>query len=125
RASFVLLTRSRDDTREIPIPPVLVAILREHIATYGMEEDGKLIRTSKGRSFSSSAYSAVWHEARRLALTPEQVASPLAARPCDLRHAAISLWLNAGVPPTEVAQRAGNGVDVLLRICAKCHLRRR
>ncbi len=112
--------RAVDDTREIPIPPVLVAILREHIATYDTAKDGRLFRTSKGRPFSSSAYSAVWQEARRLAFTVEQVASPLAARPYDLRHAAVSLWLNAGVPPTEVAQRAGHGVDVLLRVYAKC-----
>ncbi|WP_289008502.1 tyrosine-type recombinase/integrase [uncultured Thermomonospora sp.] len=112
--------RARGETREIPIPPVLVAILREHIATYGTAKDGRLFRTSKGRPYSSSAYSAVWQEGRRLALTAEQVASPLAARPYDLRHAAVSLWLNAGVPPTEVAQRAGHGVDVLLRVYAKC-----
>src|SRR5690606_19816494 len=37
-----------------------------------------------------------------------------------LRHAAVSLWLNAGVPPTEVAQRAGHGSGALLRIYAKC-----
>jgi hypothetical protein len=30
------------------------------------------------------------------------------------------LWLNAGVPVTEVAERAGHGVDVLLRVYAKC-----
>ncbi|WP_278248984.1 tyrosine-type recombinase/integrase [Streptosporangium minutum] len=112
--------RAADDTREIPIPPVLVATLREHIETYGAAKDGRIFRTSKGRPFSSSAYSAVWQGARRLALTPEQVVSPLAARPYDLRHAAVSLWLNAGVPPTEVAQRAGHGVDVLLRVYAKC-----
>ncbi|MFG1827168.1 tyrosine-type recombinase/integrase [Microbispora bryophytorum] len=112
--------RAKDDTREIPIPPVLVAILREHIETYGTAKDGRLFRTSKGQPFSSSAYSAVWQEARRLAFTVEQVASPLATRPYDLRHAAVSLWLNAGVPPTEVAQRAGHGVDVLLRVYAKC-----
>ncbi|MGC5015101.1 tyrosine-type recombinase/integrase [Streptosporangium sp. DT93] len=112
--------RAKDDTREIPIPPVLVGTLREHIQTYGAEKDGRLFRTSKGRPFSSSAYSAVWQEARRLAFTAGQVTSPLAARPYDLRHAAVSLWLNAGVPPTEVAQRAGHGVDVLLRVYAKC-----
>ncbi|WP_435824356.1 hypothetical protein [Microbispora amethystogenes] len=76
--------------------------------------------TSKGRSFSSSAYSMVWQQARRLALTPEQVMSPLAGRPYDLRHAAVSLWLNAGVPPTEAAKRAGHSVDVLLKVYAKC-----
>ncbi|WP_433425955.1 tyrosine-type recombinase/integrase [Microtetraspora malaysiensis] len=112
--------RASDDTREIPIPPVLVVTLREHIGTYGTARDGRLFRTSRGRPFSSSAYSAVWQEARRLGFTVEQVASPLAARPYDLRHAAVSLWLNAGVPPTEVAQRAGHGVDVLLRVYAKC-----
>ncbi|HZZ96470.1 MAG TPA: hypothetical protein VFE19_05630 [Jatrophihabitantaceae bacterium] len=46
--------------------------------------------------------------------------TPLAARPYDLRHAAVSLWLNAGLPATEVAERAGHGVDVLLRVYASC-----
>ncbi|MER5325683.1 tyrosine-type recombinase/integrase [Streptosporangium roseum] len=112
--------RARDDTRDIPIPPALVTILREHLVRYGTADDGRLFRTSKGRPFSSSAYSAVWQEARRLALAPEHVASPLAARPYDLRHAAVSLWLNVGVPATEVAKRAGHSVDVLLRVYAKC-----
>ncbi|MFC4899998.1 tyrosine-type recombinase/integrase [Streptosporangium amethystogenes subsp. fukuiense] len=112
--------RARDNTREIPIPPILVTILREHIEKHGAERGGRLFRTSKGRTFSSSAYSTVWQETRRLAFTVEQIASPLAALPYDLRHAAVSLWLNAGVPPTEVAQRAGHGMDVLLRVHAKC-----
>ncbi|RAO57731.1 hypothetical protein LUPAC06_02953 [Micromonospora saelicesensis] len=43
-------------------------------------------------------------------------ASALVRRPYDLRHAAASLWLNAGVPPTEVARRLGHGVAVLLRV---------
>jgi hypothetical protein len=32
----------------------------------------------------------------------------------------VSLWLNAGLPATEVAQRAGHSVDVLLKVYAKC-----
>jgi hypothetical protein len=32
----------------------------------------------------------------------------------------VSLWLNSGVPATEVAQRAGHSVDVLLKGYAKC-----
>ena len=35
-------------------------------------------------------------------------------------HAAVSLWLNSGVPATEVARRAGHGVAVLLKIYAHC-----
>ncbi|MEV0150370.1 MULTISPECIES: tyrosine-type recombinase/integrase [unclassified Nonomuraea] len=112
--------RADKETREIPIPPVLVAMLREHIAEYGTAKDGRIFRTGTDGTYSSSAYSYVWQEARKLALTPAQVASSLAARPYDLRHAAVSLWLNAGVPAPEVAKRAGHSVDVLLRVYAKC-----
>jgi integrase len=55
-----------------------------------------------------------------LALTEEQVSSPLAARPYDLRHACASLGPNSGVPATEVAERLGHSVDVLLKVYAKC-----
>jgi integrase len=48
------------------------------------------------------------------------VASPLAGRPYDLRHAAVSLWLNAGVHAPEAAERAGHSVEVMLRVYAKC-----
>lgn len=48
------------------------------------------------------------------------VASVLAFRPYDLRHAGVSQWLNFGVPAPEVAARAGHSVDVLLKIYAKC-----
>lgn len=67
-----------------------------------------------------SRYAEVWAAARAIAMTPEQVLSPLANRPYALRHAAVSLWLNAGVPATEVAHRAGHSVDVLLRVYASC-----
>jgi hypothetical protein len=32
----------------------------------------------------------------------------------------VSLWLNSGVPATEVARRAGHGVAVMLKIYAHC-----
>jgi integrase len=104
----------------VPIPPELVAILREHIDTFGTGPDGRIFASERGHVVASTAISDVWAEARTLALTPEQVASPLAARPYGLRHAAVSLWLNAGVPPTDVAERAGHSVQVLLRVYAKC-----
>ncbi|MEV4583316.1 tyrosine-type recombinase/integrase [Nonomuraea jabiensis] len=112
--------RADKETREIPIPPALVTMLRDHVAEYGTAKDGRIFSTGTGGTYSSSAHSYVWQEARKLALTPEQAASSLAARPYDLRHAAVSLWLNAGVPAPEVAKRAGHSVDVLLRVYAKC-----
>lgn len=62
----------------------------------------------------------VWDRARREALTEAEFASPLARRPYELRHAAVSLWLNAGVPATQVAEWAGHSVNVLLRVYASC-----
>ena len=62
----------------------------------------------------------VWDAARASALSEAEYASPMAKRPYDLRHAAVSLWLNAGVPPTQVAEWAGHSVNVLLRVYAKC-----
>jgi integrase len=47
-------------------------------------------------------------------------ATGLAKTPYDLRHAAVSTWLNGGVPPTTVAEWAGHSVEVLLKIYAKC-----
>jgi integrase len=54
------------------------------------------------------------------ALIPAELASPLARRPYDLRHACVSTWLNAGVPATKVAEWAGHSVEVLMRVYAKC-----
>jgi hypothetical protein len=51
---------------------------------------------------------------------PRPAALSAHRRPYGLRHAGVSLWLNAGVPATEVARRAGHGVAVLLKICAHC-----
>ncbi|MFG1826554.1 tyrosine-type recombinase/integrase [Microbispora bryophytorum] len=114
--------KHRDDTttRDVPIPPELVKILRAHLKTFGTAKDGRLFRTRTDGVISGSAYAKIWKQARSYAFTPEQVASPLAARPYDLRHAAVSLWLNAGVHAPEAAERAGHGVDVMLRVYAKC-----
>ncbi|MEV4757306.1 site-specific integrase [Micromonospora sp. NPDC049559] len=112
--------RGESEAREVPIPPELVAILREHIERFGVGADGRLFRSTRGGVVASSTYSRVWEEARMLSLPPERVASPLAGRPYDLRHAGVSLWLNAGLPAPEVAARAGHSVDVLLKVYAKC-----
>jgi hypothetical protein len=110
--------RAENDTRSVPIPPERVTILREHITEFGTAADGRLSRTVTGGMVCDTTHT--WAVARTLALVPEQVASPLAARPYDLRHAAVSLWLNGGVTATDVANRAGHSVDVLLRVYAKC-----
>ncbi|MFJ1806148.1 MULTISPECIES: hypothetical protein [unclassified Streptomyces] len=73
----------------------------------------------KGSVVPSSTCYGVWREAgsprsRRPSLPRRS------SRPYDLRHLALSTWLSAGVDPTEVAERAGNSVEVLLTHYATC-----
>jgi integrase len=112
--------RAEHETRAIPIPPELVRLLRAHIRRYGTTPDGRIFQTARGGLLQDSGYNEVWTQARKNALTLAQYKSPLGRRPYDLRHAAVSLWLNSGVPATEVARRAGHGVAVLLKIYAHC-----
>ncbi|MBE1590515.1 GntR family transcriptional regulator [Nonomuraea angiospora] len=115
-----LKQREEREVRPVPIPPELVRILRAHLEEFGTAPDGRLFRNERGGVLGASTYSRAWEEARRFALTPQQVTSPLAGKPYDLRHAALSTWLNAGVDATVVAERAGNSVEVLLKRYAKC-----
>lgn len=82
--------------------------------------DSRLFPGERGGELPAITYGRVWRRAREAALTSEVVASPLAARPYDLRHAAVSTWLNGGVPPTHVGEWAGHSVPVLLQVYAKC-----
>lgn len=115
-----LKQRAEGEVRIVPIPPPLVALLREHLEEFGTADDGRLFQSEYGNVVAASSYSRVWKQARELALSPHQVSSVMVARPYDLRHAGVSQWLNSGVPAPEVAARAGHSVDVLLKIYAKC-----
>ncbi|MFR9725027.1 tyrosine-type recombinase/integrase [Streptomyces sp. MS19] len=115
-----LKNRDPEEVRPVPLPPVLVSMLRWSTDTFGAADDGRIFFNERGGLVGSSTYSRVWSEARELALPPGLADSPLAGRPYDLRHSALSTWLNAGADPTEVAERAGNTVEVLLTRYAKC-----
>ena len=112
--------RAKGETRSIPCAPDLTKLLNEHLAVFGTGPDGLLFRGVRKGHLSESTYCRAWREARTAVLTADEVRSPLAGRPYDLRHAAVSTWLNAGVPPTQVAEWAGHSVGVLLQIYAKC-----
>ncbi len=116
-----LKKRAAGTVRVVPIPPQLVGILRGHIERFGTTTDGRLFRGQQlGEPINPSIYTVAWKQARTIGLSPEQAASPLARRPYDLRHAAVSTWLAAGVPVAEVAERAGHTVEVLLKVYARC-----
>jgi integrase len=106
--------------RMVPVPPVLVTMLRAHVTAYSTAPDGRLFRGTRGGPLSGSVYGRAWHCARVLALGPELAAGGLARRPYDLRHAGLSMWLNAGGDPAQIAARAGNSVAVLLTVYTHC-----
>ena len=112
--------RPRGETRPVPIHPELVALLNQHLKNYPPGPDGRVFTGPRGGIFNDRAYLKIFHKARAAAFTPGETASLLARRPYDLRHAAVSTWLNAGVPAPQVADWAGHSVDVLLRVYAKC-----
>jgi integrase len=110
----------RNAIRRVPIPPVLVQMIREHIGEFGTAPDGRLFRTYRGGIYLPSTLWQVLQKARVAAFTEAQAASPLARKPYDFRHAGVSWRLNAGTPATLVAEWAGHTVEVLYRIYAHC-----
>lgn len=113
--------RGVGEVRQVPCVPELTQLLQEHLTTFGVAQDGRLFRAGQSDGeVRSNTYANIWQRARTAAFTPEAFRSPLARRPYDLRHAAVSTWLNGGVPPTQVAEWAGHSVEVLLRVYAKC-----
>ncbi|PXY17078.1 integrase [Prauserella coralliicola] len=117
--------KHRDDNigRSVPCPPALTEILHTHLTQFGTARDGRLFRGARdGGRVGSTTYGRVWAAARAKVFTPEVAAGPLAKRPYDLRHAAVSTWLKgagAGEAP-RVAKWAGHSLSVLLRVYAKC-----
>ncbi len=112
--------RPRGETRPVPIHPDLVALFSQHLTKYPPGRDGRMFTGPRGGIFNDRAYLKIFHQARAAAFSPAESASLLARRPYDLRHAAVSTWLNAGVPAPQVAEWAGHSVGVLLRVYAKC-----
>jgi integrase len=112
--------RAEGETRPVPIHPELVKLLRDHLAEFGTGPGGRIFSLPRGGVITSTAYLVIFHKAREAAFTEAEAESLAAQRPYDLRHAAVSTWLNATGNPAQVAEWAGHTVDVLLRVYAKC-----
>jgi integrase len=116
-----LKQRAVGETRAVPCPPELTALLRRHVEDFGMGADGRIFRGERNdEELPMRTPLRAWKLARQEVFTESVAASQLAKTPYDLRHAAVSTWLNVGVPPVAVAAWAGHSVEVLLRIYVKC-----
>lgn len=110
-----LKQRAEGTVREVPLSPDLVARLVLHIDRFE-SINGRVFSNAAGRPVTPTNYGPVWGRARAK-FWPE--GHRLAAVTVyDLRHAAATMMLRAGVPPAEVALRLGHSVDVLMRVYA-------
>lgn len=94
--------------RSVPIPPVLVAMLREWIEDNDLTSPERLLfRTRNDTMPSGSNWARAWHRAlESVGLKPMRV--------YDCRHAAATTWLRAGMPLGETARRLGHSVETLV-----------
>lgn len=97
----------KEGNRDVPIPPVLVAMLRRWVDGLGLGDDDLLFRTRNGNRPTESNWG---RSLKRAALA----AGHKAIRVYDLRHAAATSWIQAGVPLKECARRLGNSVETLV-----------
>ena len=95
--------------RSVPIPPVLVNVLSEWIATNHLTSQEQLLfRTRNDNRPSGSNWARAWH--RALVSVGQR---PM--RVYDCRHAAATTtWLRAGMPLAETARRLGHSVETLV-----------
>jgi integrase len=116
-----LKQRERGESRTAACPPELTALLHEHDRQFGTGPGGRIfVGERNGKEMPKLTIVRAWRRAREATFTEAIAALPLAKRPYDLRHTAVSTWLNGGISLTQVAQWAGQPVEVLLRIYAKC-----
>ncbi|WP_432125473.1 hypothetical protein [Streptomyces sp. bgisy082] len=87
--------------------------------TWSQRRPGAAAPRSLRQWAASKEYGEIWQAARHEVFTKAEVTSPFAEVPYFLRHAGVPLWLDSGVPPTEVARRAGHSITVLFRFYAK------
>lgn len=93
--------------RVVPIPPVLVAILRDWVDGQALAGSALLFRTRTGSRPTQSNWARSLHRAMRMIDAPPM-------RIYDCRHAAATTWLRAGVPLGEAAKRLGHSVETLV-----------
>ncbi|HSV68343.1 MAG TPA: hypothetical protein VLJ59_20950 [Mycobacteriales bacterium] len=90
--------------RTVPCPPELTALLNTHLSGFGTGPDGRLFVGERNTGeLPKLTIVRAWQRARTDVFTEEVAATLLARSPYDLRHAAVSTWLNGGVPATTVA----------------------
>jgi hypothetical protein len=114
RERRALKHRADGDTRPVPIHPILVRMFHRHLETFGAGKDGRIFTGPRGGIVSERIYLDVFHQARKLAFTSAEAASPLADIPYALRHAAVSHCSTPVFPPP----KSPSGPGTALKCCS-------
>jgi integrase len=81
--------RAEGDIRIVPTHPELTRLLRDHLASFGLAEDGRFFAGIRGGELPTITYRRAWVKARQTALTCG--GASLATRPTAIRPAACLL----------------------------------
>jgi integrase len=120
RESRCLKGRPEGETRVVPLHPELVEILRDLVDAYGLSRGELLFTGERGGPLAGSDYRRVWGKAREAVLPESEFRSSTGRRVADLRDTCLTVWLNSGVPPAQVAEWAGTSVTMLFTAYAQC-----
>ncbi len=118
--SRCLKGRPEGEARVVPLHPELVAILRELVGDYGLGRGELLFAGERGGPLAGSVYRRVWGKAREAVLSESEFRSSTGRRVADLRDTCLTVWLNSGVPPAQVAEWGGTSVAMLFAAYAQC-----
>lgn len=107
-----------NDKRHVPIPSLIVPILRHHLATYRADAGPEELAfvTARGKPINLSNFARdYWNPARAQAFGTHPALSHLTRH--DLRHAACSMWLNSGVQNSVAMEWSGHrSLSVFLNV---------
>ena len=112
RDDRALKHRRTSDRRIVPIPPSLVTVLRERI---NGRKTGHVFETDNGVVVHDACVGGAWRDARSQVLGDDTETLTCIY---DLRHLCVSMMLDAGVAPVEVAARAGHSVATCVAVYA-------
>lgn len=121
--------RAEGESRRVPVHPALARILRAYIESPNpsrmepappLKPGDRLFNGHRGGYLAEVTIRRAWNDARKDTLQPHELSSLLGKTPYDLRHTCLTTWLNAGVPPAQVAAWAGNSVRILLATYINC-----
>jgi integrase len=76
-----LKSRERGESRPVPVPPELTALLHRYLAEFGTGPDGRLFPGERAEELPKLTYMRAWRAARRIAFVPEVAAEQLGATP--------------------------------------------